>query len=79
MNSTTNASHAMKFSALGRQSQQLSLANETPCIEVNDMHLYYGNSKALNGITMQIPKNALPPLLAHRAAVNPPYCAHLIA
>lgn len=59
MNSTTTASHAMKFSALGRQSQQLSLANETPCIEVNDMHLYYGDSKALNGISMQIPKKRI--------------------
>ena len=59
MNSTTNASHAMKFSALGRQAQQLNLANETPCIEVKDMHLYYGDSKALNGITMQIPKKRI--------------------
>lgn len=56
MNSTSNATQAMKFSALGRQSQQLILANETPCIEVKDMHLYYGDSQALNGISMQIPK-----------------------
>lgn len=59
MNSTTAASHAMKFTALGRSAQQLSLADETPCIDVNNMHLYYGESKALNGITMQIPKKRI--------------------
>ncbi len=59
MNSPTAASHAMKFTALGRSAQQLSLADETPCIDVNDMHLYYGDSKALNGITMQIPKKRI--------------------
>ncbi|MDM7858326.1 phosphate ABC transporter ATP-binding protein PstB [Thiopseudomonas acetoxidans] len=59
MNSTTAASHAMKFTALGRSVQQLSLADETPCIDVNNMHLYYGDSKALNGITMQIPKKRI--------------------
>lgn len=59
MNSTTAASHAMKFTALGRSAQQLSLADEAPCIDVNNMHLYYGDSKALNGITMQIPKKRI--------------------
>lgn len=59
MNSPTAASHAMKFTALGRSAQQLSLVDETPCIDVNDMHLYYGDSKALNGITMQIPKKRI--------------------
>lgn len=59
MNSPTAASHAMKFTALGRSAQQLSLADETPCIDVNNMHLYYGDSKALNGITMQIPKKRI--------------------
>ncbi len=59
MNSTTTATHAMKFSALGRAEQQLNLANETTCIDVKDMHLYYGDSKALNGITMQIPKKRI--------------------
>ncbi|NLO53129.1 MAG: phosphate ABC transporter ATP-binding protein PstB [Gammaproteobacteria bacterium] len=59
MRSTTTATHAMKFSALGRPVQQLNLADETPCIEVKDMYLYYGSSKALNGITMQIPKKRI--------------------
>lgn len=59
MNSTTAASHAMKFTTLGRSAQQLGLADETPCIDVNNMHLYYGDSKALNGITMQIPKKRI--------------------
>ncbi len=59
MSSTTATPHAMKFTALGRTAQQLSLADETPCIEVQDMHLYYGTSQALNGISMQIPKQRI--------------------
>jgi phosphate transport system ATP-binding protein len=56
MNDTTAHSHAMKFSDLGRPTQQLNLANETTCIDVRNMHLYYGEAKALNDISLQIPK-----------------------
>lgn len=57
--SSTTATHAIKFRALGRPAQQLCLADETPCIEVKDLHLYYGTSKALNGVSMQIPKKRI--------------------
>ncbi len=53
------ATHAMKFSALGRPVQHLNLADETPCIDVKDMHLYYGETEALKGISMQIPKKRI--------------------
>ena len=56
---STAATHAMKFSALGRPVQQLSLVDETPCIEVKDMHLYYGETEALKGISMHIPKKRI--------------------
>nr|WP_245944334.1 phosphate ABC transporter ATP-binding protein PstB [Marinospirillum perlucidum] len=38
-------------------SAELSLSQETPCISTRDMSLYYGESKALKNITMDIPKN----------------------
>lgn len=56
---STTATHAMQFSSLGRAAQHLNLADETPCIEVQDMHLYYGESEALKGISMQIPKKRI--------------------
>src|SRR5690554_4494461 len=51
---STTATPAMRLNTLGRAGQQLSLADETPCIDVKDMHLYYGTTEALKGITMQI-------------------------
>lgn len=56
---STPATHAMKFSSLGRPVQYLSLADETPCIDVKGMHLYYGDTEALKGITMQIPQQRI--------------------
>ncbi len=56
---STTATHAMQFSSLGRAAQHLNLADETPCIEVQDMHLYYGETEALKGISMQIPKKRI--------------------
>lgn len=56
---SSKATNAVKFSALGRPAQQLSLADETTCIDVKDMHLYYGETEALKGITMQIPQKRI--------------------
>ena len=56
---SSKATHAVKFNALGRPAQQLSLADETTCIDVKDMHLYYGETEALKGITMQIPQKRI--------------------
>ena len=33
-----------------------SLADEAPCIEVSNLDLFYGETQALNGITLAIPK-----------------------
>lgn len=56
---STTATPAMRLNTLGRPGQQLNLANETPCIDVKDMHLYYGETEALKGISMQIPKKRI--------------------
>lgn len=56
---STTATPAMRMNTLGRPGQQLNLADETPCIEVQDMHLYYGETEALKGISMQIPKKRI--------------------
>lgn len=58
MTSTITAP-AMRMNTLGRPGQQLNLADETPCIQVQDMHLYYGETEALKGISMQIPKKRI--------------------
>ena len=55
---STTATPAMRLNTLGRP-QQLNLADETPCIDVKDMHLYYGATEALKGISMQIPKKRI--------------------
>ncbi|WP_114416975.1 phosphate ABC transporter ATP-binding protein PstB [Marinospirillum perlucidum] len=51
--------HGMNMGDLNRDaaSAELSLSQETPCISTRDMSLYYGESKALKNITMDIPKN----------------------
>ncbi|NLY12084.1 MAG: phosphate ABC transporter ATP-binding protein [Gammaproteobacteria bacterium] len=56
---STTATPAMRLNTLGRPGQQLNLADETPCIDVKDMHLYYGATEALKGISMQIPKKRI--------------------
>lgn len=56
---STTATPAMRLNTLGRPGQQLNLADETPCIDVKDMHLYYGETEALKGISMQIPKKRI--------------------
>ncbi|HKM16240.1 MAG TPA: phosphate ABC transporter ATP-binding protein PstB [Marinospirillum sp.] len=55
MNNTTTAP-AIKMADLGRNSQQLNLAQETTSIDVQNMNLYYGTSQALKDVTLQIPK-----------------------
>lgn len=55
MNNTTTVP-AIKMADLGRRTQQLNLAEETTCIDVQNMNLYYGKTQALNNISLQIPK-----------------------
>ncbi|MDH5785815.1 MAG: phosphate ABC transporter ATP-binding protein PstB [Chromatiales bacterium] len=41
---------------MDRDARQLRLADETVCLEVSDLNLYYGEKQALNNINMRIPK-----------------------
>ncbi|MDT8383418.1 MAG: phosphate ABC transporter ATP-binding protein PstB [Gammaproteobacteria bacterium] len=41
---------------LGRGRKILNLANETPCLQVKDLNLFYGDKQALYDINMVIPK-----------------------
>jgi|TARA_R110000764_G_scaffold122965_1_gene210565 phosphate transport system ATP-binding protein len=48
--------HSIDISALQRSQQALRIENETVCLAVNDLHLYYGEKEALKGINMIIPE-----------------------
>ncbi len=55
---TTEAkTHSIDISALQRQNQSLRLEDETIALTVRDLQLYYGDKRALHGVTMDIPKN----------------------
>ena len=51
-----NMTHGINMNAIGRKSQSLSLDDETPCLTVNDLNLYYGEKHALKDINMMIPE-----------------------
>ena len=68
-------SHGINMSALGRDKQSLSLAEETVAIEVPGLSLYYGEKQALFDVSMNIPKQRVTPLSARRAAASPRCCA----
>lgn len=48
--------HSIDISAMQRSQQALNINNETKCLSVNDLHLFYGEKEALNGINMMIPE-----------------------
>ncbi|GAA0235124.1 MULTISPECIES: phosphate ABC transporter ATP-binding protein PstB [Marinomonas] len=48
--------HSIDISALQRSQQALRIENETVCLAVNDLHLYYGEKEALKGVNMIIPE-----------------------
>lgn len=48
--------HGINMSALGRDKQSLSLAQETVAIEVPGLSLFYGDKQALYDVSMNIPK-----------------------
>lgn len=49
--------HAIDISAMNRQTNVLSLEQETIAIEVEDLRLKYGEKEALHGISMKLPQN----------------------
>lgn len=56
-NSAGRKTHSIDISAMNRQSNVLSLEDETIAIEVEDLRLSYGEKEALHGINMKIPQN----------------------
>ncbi|MFT5720344.1 MAG: phosphate transport system ATP-binding protein [Motiliproteus sp.] len=55
--SANKKGHSIDITALGRNSGVLDLSQETLALQVRDLNLYYGDKQALNGISMDIPKN----------------------
>ena len=47
--------HAIDPSKLATGAETMSLDQETICLEVKDLELYYGDKRALHGINMKIP------------------------
>ena len=56
MSSDNTPTHAIDMGNLGRAAEQGRLSEETPCLQVNDLKLFYGEKQALHGINMLIPK-----------------------
>ncbi|MEH6825409.1 MAG: phosphate ABC transporter ATP-binding protein PstB [Motiliproteus sp.] len=50
-------SHGIDIRSISRNANQLDLSQETIALQVRDLSLYYGAKQALNGISMDIPKN----------------------
>jgi len=55
---TTDAAptHAINMGDIGRGRSALSIDNETPCLQVQDLNLFYGENQALHDVNMVIPK-----------------------
>ncbi len=48
--------HALDMGSLISHTSKPTLENETPCVHINGLHLYYGEKQALKDITMTIPE-----------------------
>ena len=49
-------SHGMNMAALGRDKQDLNLANESTCLDVPGLSLFYGDKQALYDVRISIPR-----------------------
>ncbi len=56
MNSSTTPTHAIDMDSLGRGAAASRLTDETACLEIKQLNLFYGEKQALHGIDMMIPK-----------------------
>lgn len=56
MSSSTTPTHAIDMDNLGRGSATNQLADETACLEIKQLNLFYGEKQALYDIDMMIPK-----------------------
>jgi phosphate transport system ATP-binding protein len=48
--------HAINMADIGRARSTISVEDETPCLQVQDLNLYYGEKQALHDVNMLIPK-----------------------
>lgn len=52
-------SHGMNMAALGRDKQDLNLANESTCLDVPGLSLYYGDKQALFDVSVDVARNSV--------------------
>jgi phosphate transport system ATP-binding protein len=60
MTTTTNDStrtHGLNLDTLGRKDAGKNISDETLALQVEDLNLFYGESQALHGVNLVIPKN----------------------
>lgn len=48
--------HAINMDDIARGRNALQMDNETPCLQVQDLDLFYGEKQALHGVNMLIPQ-----------------------
>jgi phosphate transport system ATP-binding protein len=53
---TDTPTHAIDIEAITRGRSALRIADEEPCLQVQNLDLFYGDNQALHGINMVIPK-----------------------
>lgn len=56
MADTKNMTHGINLDDLGRKRTVLNLEEETTCIYVQNLNLYYGEKQALKNVTLEIPE-----------------------
>ena len=52
----TSLTHGLDMDALAREHAPSRLEDETIALEVDNLNLYYGEKRAINGVSMKIPK-----------------------
>lgn len=56
MSNTAAPTHAINMGDIGRGRTSLRVGDETPCLQVQNLDLFYGEKQALHGVNMVIPK-----------------------
>ncbi|AXQ29065.1 phosphate ABC transporter ATP-binding protein [Solimonas sp. K1W22B-7] len=52
----TSLTHGLDMDAIAREHAPVRLEDETIALEVDNLNLYYGEKRAINGVSMKIPK-----------------------
>jgi len=56
MSDSAAPTHGIDLSAMEREPRHRHMQDETICLEVKDLDLYYGDKQALKGVNLQIPR-----------------------